>query len=282
MLTTLEQKIALKPFYLDGEYGQIFCLFSDVPDDDIKEVWLCLAPFAEEMNRCRVMVAMQARKLATHNVATLIPDYYGTGDSGGDFSDATWDAWKSDIHTAIHWLEAKGIKRIRLWGIRMGALLAAEIASESAGKFDQLVFWQPVVDGKMMLTQFLRVRVAAAMDRGEAKETTKAMRDRFSSGKSVEIAGYNLSGALAQAIDSKHLGQLSLPAHTQVEWYEQYNEATNSISMPSQKVISQWSEEHKVSVNENTFVGAPFWQVHERELALDLIDKTAQLVQRAK
>ena len=51
---------------------------------------LVLPSFAEEMNRCRAMVSLQARVLAEAGVGTLVLDPFGTGDSAGEFADATW------------------------------------------------------------------------------------------------------------------------------------------------------------------------------------------------
>ena len=46
--------------------------------------------FAEEMNKSRRMVALQARALAEDGLAVLLVDPLGCGDSPGDFGDATW------------------------------------------------------------------------------------------------------------------------------------------------------------------------------------------------
>lgn len=63
-----------------------------------------------------------------------------------------------------------------IWGIRLGALLAANCMSTKDAKL-ALMLWQPVIDGKTHLTQFFRVRIAANMDRADVqKETTAFMR----------------------------------------------------------------------------------------------------------
>ena len=51
-------------------------------------------PFAEEMNKCRPMVTEVALGLAESGIASIVPDLYGTGDSGGDFSEGDWETWQ--------------------------------------------------------------------------------------------------------------------------------------------------------------------------------------------
>ena len=61
--------------------------------------------FAEEMNKSRRMLAMQAQAFAGQGYAVLVLDLFGTGDSSGDFGEATWDIWLQNIDTALVWLK---------------------------------------------------------------------------------------------------------------------------------------------------------------------------------
>ena len=63
--------------------------------------------FAEEMNKSRRMVALQARALAEDGLAVLLVDPLGCGDSPGDFGDATWETWVQDIANALAWLSGQ-------------------------------------------------------------------------------------------------------------------------------------------------------------------------------
>lgn len=270
--------VKLEPFYLESQSGSIFCLLTAIPDADLKEIWIYLPPFAEEANRCRAMAAMQARRLSKHGIGVLFVDYYGTGDSAGEFSETSWELWKQDAHAAIKWVKEKqgNAVKTRLWGIRLGAVLAAEIADENREEINHLVFWQPVVDAKLTMTQFLRIRVASAMDRGEPKTTTKEVRQQFEEGKGIEIAGYHLSARLAQEIDSKRLKNYKNLSGITVDWFELVNEQTNEFSIPGQKLIENWKEEG-ITVKTHGFTGPAFWQLHEREMTLDLMSKMDEM-----
>ena len=48
------------------------------------------------MNKARRMVAMQCRALAEAGGVAAVVDLRGTGDSGGEHGDATWDGWRDE------------------------------------------------------------------------------------------------------------------------------------------------------------------------------------------
>lgn len=264
--------VTLTPFFIDGSQGPLFCLFVP-PKDPQGEVLLFLPSFGEELNRCRAMVAMQARMLAEAGVGCLLLDYYGTGDSAGDFSDTRWEQWLRDAETAYAWLIGQGYTKIGLWGLRLGAVVAAELAAAVPGRFTRLLLWQPVLEGKVLFTQFLRIRLAMLMDRGEPKETTQQMRERLQAGKPLEVAGYEISPALAAALDSKALVAIRLPAGLQVNWFELMLTDQAELSIASQKAVAAWQSQDVVVVTQ-FFSGPAFWQLHERELTPDLLAKT--------
>lgn len=143
-------------FFLEGPRGSLMAVYYP-PEGKAHPLGdVLVAPaFAEEMNRCRSMVSMQAREFARIGIGTLILDPLGTGDSAGDFGEATWAMWREDLQAGARWLRAHGNGCRMLWGIRLGAIMAVELAVADPG-IERLLFWQPVVDGKQFFTQFLR------------------------------------------------------------------------------------------------------------------------------
>ena len=71
--------------FVAGTKGPIFVLLRK-PLVPPRGCVLVVPPFAEEMNKCRRMVTELAIRLAEQGIATLQPDFYGTGDSAGDFT----------------------------------------------------------------------------------------------------------------------------------------------------------------------------------------------------
>src|SRR5438132_772625 len=101
-------------------------------------------PFAEELNRSRRMIALGAERLAADGYAVLEADCLGCGDSSGDFGDAGWEAWLSDIERAHDWIANRYSVPTWIWGIRGGSLLASAILPRLSTP-PGLLFWQPVI-----------------------------------------------------------------------------------------------------------------------------------------
>ncbi len=227
------------------------------------------------------MVTIQAQVLAQQGLGTMVIDLYGTGESDGDYVDARWDAWLEDIQCATDWLDGHPGGCVALLGIRLGFPLAV-----SAVKNDQtpraLVAWQPVVDGKTYFTQFMRMKIAANMDRTDIpKETSGSMRAQLTDGNSIEIAGYEIHPELGYALDNLKLVDLLPPARSKVAWLEKSGGPESTLSPASGNIIETWKMAG-VTADEILFDGPAFWTLHERFLAPDLVSKTSGWLQHLR
>jgi exosortase A-associated hydrolase 2 len=268
----------MEALYLTGSQGPLFSVYHPAACMRQPRLGLVYAPaFAEEMNRTRRMAALQARRLAELGVDVLLLDPFGTGDSAGDFGDARWEIWRDDVRMAIAWLAARTDGQVGLWGVRLGALLAADVAAANPGQIKCLVFWQPVLSGDRYLTQFLRLRVAATMDKRPGRESTKDLRTRLSQGQPLEIAGYELVPALADRIASLQLQSVihqleSLP----ISWLEVASEEQATLAPTSQQIVGTLEEQgHPVVAK--AVSDEPFWALQEITLAPNLLRATDDL-----
>ena len=244
--------------------GQCFCLYHPPhPGTQPSGSVIYVHPFAEEMNKSRRMAALQARALAAAGVAVLQIDLSGCGDSSGDFRDATWANWKSDLTLAREWLAHRTPGPISLWGLRLGALLALEFAREATHAIDQLVLWQPVLSGDMFLTQFLRMRMASEMLRGsnEPPMGTGKMRDALSTGQTLEVAGYELSPTLASSIDTLKLVELDVK-NMPVHWFEIVTEPGLQFPPAAACIADAWKRQG-VELHTHLVAGDKFWMSQE-------------------
>lgn len=265
-------RAVVRPVVVHGESGRLFAVHV-APAATRREdsATLYVAPFAEELNRSRRMASLQARAFAAAGVSTLLLDPFGTGDSDGDFADARLSGWLGDISAAAAWLERAGYTRLILWGLRFGALLACAAATNEPERFRRLLLWQPVVNGNSMLTQFLRIRVAASMS--GARETTKELRERLMGGRSVEVAGYELSAPLASALDGLQMEGLTLRPDAHVQWLEVTAEPGGPTAASAQRVIDHWRG-RGIAVSMATVNGDPFWATQETTVAPELLKAT--------
>ncbi len=249
--------------FVDGAHGPIFALLRR-PTGEARGGVLVVPPFAEEMNKCRRMVAEVSMGLADAGIATLIPDLYGTGDSGGEFDDCDWEGWRHDLLQVGQWaVDQRQVSFTGILAIRLGAALAAQLAAvDSFPRMDRAVLWQPVFDGKRYLTQFLRLRIAASMLEEDKKESLADLRQRLSAGETLAIAGYDLSGRMAAALDNL-AAPATLPGPwTQLHWMEIVRDAEAGMPAAS-KMLVEKSRAAGQSVNTELVMGEPFWSSTE-------------------
>lgn len=259
----------LEAFFLPVDPGERFCLLN-TPNGAVRRSVVYVHPFAEELNKARRMAALQARRLADEGCAVLRIDFLGCGDSSGDFSEGRWPAWKRDVGAAIAYLAERFNAPLTLWGLRLGAVLAAEIAQD--GVADHLVLWQPVVSGRQFLTQFLRMRLASEMlAEGAARSATSELAKTLANGETLEIAGYELHPALALALERIEL-DLLVPAVKRVDWMEIVADASAPVRVAARRVVEAWQGR---DIRVHSVVGEPFWSTVEISECQRLIGITA-------
>ena len=277
-----------KAFFLPAELaegGQRFCLFYPAECGQnggaTRGLVLYIHPFAEEMNKARRMAALQARALAQGGYSVLQIDLSGCGDSSGDFSDATWKSWVSDVVQGCHWLRSQSNIQsagsdnvpLWLWGLRAGCLLAVEAAKE-LNEACNFLFWQPPSSGKPLLQQFLRLKVAGDMLGGQSKGVMESMRQQLAAGSPVEIAGYMLSSGLAVGLEQAALvPPASMGQARRLEWFELSTREDPSFSPVSAKTTAQW-QQAGFRTGSHIVHGPLFWQTTEIEDAPALIAAT--------
>jgi exosortase A-associated hydrolase 2 len=262
------------PLFLDSAGGRVFALYcAPKQKRDGRPAIVYLPPFAEEMNRSRRMAALQARALALSGYGVMLLDPFGTGDSEGDFRDARLSLWLEDVAAAADWLERKGHDTIGLWGLRFGALLAAAAIARAPARFSNLLLWQPATDGRTLMTQFLRIGLAASLaDRGE-RLSTESLRGQLREGRSIEIAGYELMPELAAAIEDLKFSDFDMPASTQIRWFEVAPDADEALTPASTKIVEHLREIGRSAVARKV-VGPQFWLTAEITTAPALIEAT--------
>jgi exosortase A-associated hydrolase 2 len=277
-MTPARPEVDAEPFFLGSGAGQRFCLFHR-PAGPCRGAVLYVPPFAEELNRTRRMAALGARRLAAHGYGVLQIDLAGTGDSAGDFGDARWDAWKQDLDMGAAWLRARLDAPLTLWGLRLGALLALDYARTATSPLAPLLLWQPVASGSTYLTQFLRLRTANAMlgDDAAAQNSTKALRAALEAGQTLEIAGYDLTPALARAIDGLPAPDTlapPVPAH----WFEVLSAPGQAPGPAAGRVKSAW-EAQGTPLHVHTVTGSSFWATTAVSTCPALLDATVDALE---
>jgi alpha-beta hydrolase superfamily lysophospholipase len=108
-----------------------------------------------------------AHTLAKAGFDVVSFDYHGTGDSpGGDTDADRVPAWLGGIAAAADELKRLGgVSRIALFGLRLGATLAAEAAVRMGG-VDSLVMWAPCTSGRALVRELRAASACRAVGNG--------------------------------------------------------------------------------------------------------------------
>ncbi len=273
--------VHLTPFFLPASKGKLFCVcFRPADSVGPGRGVLFFPAFAEEMNKSRRIVAQQARALACRGCTVLLVDPFGTGDSEGDFGEADPATWSEDVRYAMGWLQNEGVSGLYFWGMRLGALLALDSARRHAERVDGVWLWQPVAGGKQFLTQFLRLRLAADLMGAGEKITTGSLRESLAAGDAVEVAGYELSPALAAGIDALDLRELLAAYAGRLAWLELLAAEDRPVPVVTRRLLDAVREEGR-DIAFRTLVCEPFWSLPELVQAPALIDAGTDLFAEA-
>lgn len=269
------------PFFLSADEGERFCLYHEPePGVAVRGAILYVHPFAEELNKSRRMVALQARAYAQAGFGVLQIDLYGCGDSSGDLSKARWEIWLNDLARAWQWLADRKLGARYLWGLRLGALLALDFASRV--RPEALILWQPAMSGHAHLTQFSRLQSAARLFSG-APAVEQAS----------EVAGYLMAPALSSAISC--LDAAALTPRCPVQWMElsappaqdaasAYAAAAGNsgavLQPASALLIDRWRDDG-AAVRAYPVHGEPFWSSSEIGVVPELLAATSSAMECA-
>lgn len=269
-----------RPQFLELNGRRLFTM-QILPTGPVRASALYLPPFAEEMNRCRASMAAHARALAARGWHVMQLDAYGTGESTGRIEEGDWALWRADAQAAAQWLAAQSGHVPMLWGIRTGALLAADAVAQGLPQVERLLLQQPVLDGKLFINQHLRLRIASQLVHDTARETTEGIRQRLAAGEDIEIAGYPLSGRLADGLSARRLADWAgALAPRRIDWLEIVANAEQSLALPSQKLVEALRQAG-ASVNTATVACPMIWQLQEPADASALLQASLALLGEA-
>jgi len=150
-------------------------------------------PVGQEYIRTHRLYRFLARRLSDAGFHVLRFDYFGTGDSAGDFEEARLDHWVGDTMVALGELRRRfQVRHAFAAGLRLGATLAL-LAAIRDSQVDGLVLWDPVTSGAEYLSDIIA---------DESQQLyTSLPKDYGSTGNSwrpKEIVGFPMTDAMYQ------------------------------------------------------------------------------------
>jgi exosortase A-associated hydrolase 2 len=248
------------PVYLEGPSGGLFALWHrprSVATSTSPKTVVYVPPFAEEMNRSRRTIALLGAAMAERGIGLFILDLFGTGDSAGEFAEATWSGWLGDTQAALRFIESEGHTITGIMGLRTGALLA--LAAARARHLERVMLCQPVETGRSYLTGLLRSRIAASLTGVGPRLTTEALRAQLAGGQSVEIMGYTLSPKLWAELEELDLPQAGAGFAGRIDWLHLTTSPTQNLPSKTTEEISRLGEISSGPVCSRIVATPAFW-----------------------
>ncbi len=166
---------------------------SYTPEKSCEYGIVLVSPFAEEKVRTLRIFVSLSRALAKLGLTVLYFDYFGDGDSEGDFEEASYDDRIADIKAAVDFVRQTGVDNVGLLGLRWGATLAALAADEISPAF--LTLWEPVINTEKYFFDHLRSNIASQMIlEGKVNKNRETLVEELKGGAVITVEGYNING----------------------------------------------------------------------------------------
>ena len=162
---------------------------------------LVAEPFGEEKRCAARMLVRLARKLCQQDVATLMFDFSGSGDSAGESAQAQWSHWRQELEASAQLLRQKSkAPKLALLGARAGALLAAQCAAENP--VQALLLAEPLLSGQEILDELeKRQRIKDAI----LGTSTPAASELWAQGQNADFAGFLVNAEFAAQLQQANL-----------------------------------------------------------------------------
>lgn len=153
----------MTPLYFGRPERRLFGIYTPASASARKtRAFVLCPPWGQEHLRAHRSMRQLALRLSAAGLHVLRFDYFGTGDSAGDMTDAELPGWEADIGMAIEEaMDMAGAQRVGLIGLRLGATLAARVCDRRRRQIESLVLWDPVVEGATFVDELMALDAAS-------------------------------------------------------------------------------------------------------------------------
>jgi exosortase A-associated hydrolase 2 len=257
-----------KIFFFENSRSGKLLAFLHLPDHQRRDVGIVYChPFGEEKNCSHFITAAAARSFAEAGFPVLRFDFSGCGDSEDELDEVRFDDWLGDLHCAVKQVqELCDVRKVVLWGLRLGASLATRYAFENTGAIHALLFWQPVLDTAQFARQLIRQRFSSGIAAGAGR-----VAHDFGHDDVIEIHGYPISHSFYESLASFEIiptaAEHAMPA------------LVVSISLMEKPSVSmlksvQALQQHGLQVAQLHIQSEPFWDRYWQWQSKEVMEKS--------
>jgi len=193
-------RAGLEPFYFGRPDRLLFGCVQEPQSISARECGVILCyPMAQEYIRFHRAYRQLALLLSRVGFAVLRFDFYGCGDSSGEFEGGRVGVWLEDVGVACEELKRRsGVDMVCLAGLRLGGTLAM-MAGVGRQDLAAMVLWDPVISGPRYVGELLALQrdmLRYAHVKAEGKADGEAP---------TEILGFPLTEALRSELEQLDL-----------------------------------------------------------------------------
>jgi len=196
---------------------------------------LVCQPVGHEYFACHRAVRQLAIRLSQSGRAVLRFDFYGSGDSAGEAAAGLPSRWIDDISSGVAELGAQSAG-VSLVGLRLGATLAL-LRQQRGECADNLVVWDPVVDGRRYVAEMLALH-----------------RKRFGRTTTDEALGYPLPPSVRAELEQIDLLKTEAPRARRLLLVE------TGAPREETRALEQRLRDRGAAVEYRAFAGPAIWQ----------------------
>lgn len=186
----------MEAFYFGPSANYLFGAYHPPQNGNRREGIVLCNPFGQEYMRAHRSLRRLAINLSALGYSVLRFDYRGTGDSAGTIAGLSTADWQEDIRLAVQELmDIAAVPKVALLGLRVGALLAAQVAANNP-QISRLLLWDPIVSGQAYIDD-LGISIAA-----------RASRSNFIAGDgTLHFNGFSMPRSFQQSLANLDLRQ---------------------------------------------------------------------------
>ena len=239
--------------FIKSKDNDLFCIESKNIDQVPSNIIIFCHAFAEEKLWSHRVVVNFCRKLAIGGNHVIRFDFYGHGDSHGDFSNSTIDSMKDNLGDIVKY--AKNIydqdTKVGIVGLRLGANIVIEYVEENKD-IDWVVLWEPIVDGKKYIKELLRINMATqlAVHKKVVRDSRELIKG-LERNETVNIDGYELTHILYKQIaEINLLKEKKYNSRVLLVFIDKLGKKINEKIM---KYANTWKNGNAIEVKEDKF-----------------------------
>ncbi len=245
--------------FYQGTKGPLFRIIR-TPEKTLGHL-LFIAPLFEQANQTRHHITRSAINAYQQGLQSIVFDHYGTGDSGGELTDANLALWQQDMLQQLTEIRVNSAQAIYL-SLPLSAVLL--LSDEILTQVDGLMFLQPDFNGKRFVQQFKRLALAAQLTKSDINQVDKSKSAITSESLVIDIAGYQMQPKLLDELAGQNLNKLT-DFHIDCFWFE-WQEKSAELSPGRVK-----QQQALADKNSQLFIqevdDVKFWQASELQIA---------------